>query len=125
MLDFGYNPGHFAFWSRAMKFAAYGCLLTAALLLTTSLESQNVSFGHPQEIDVQHHLSAEEIRDRLNIPHVQTDAKELADLCASVSTDMGSIKQGLLPKDLTERLRRMEKLSKRMRETLTRASTER
>ena len=53
------------------------------------------------------------------------DAKELAELCASVTTDMDTVKQGLLPKDATERLKRMEKLSKRMRDNLTRASTER
>jgi len=108
-----------------MRLAAYGCLLMAAFLLTMSLESQNVSLGHPQEINVQHHPSAEEVRDRLSVPQVQTDAKELADLCVSVNTDMGSVKQGLLPKDLIEKLRHMEKFSKRMRETLTRASNAR
>ena len=107
-----------------MKLAAHTFSL-AVLLLTTSLESQNVNMGHPEEVSVQHRLSPEEIRDRLTVPPVQADAKELADLCASVSTDIGSVKQGLLPKDLIERLRRLEKLSKRMRETLTKASTER
>jgi hypothetical protein len=38
---------------------------------------------------------------------------------------MDTVKQGLLPKDATERLQRMEKLSKRMRDNLARASTER
>jgi len=80
---------------------------------------------HPQEINVQHRLSPEEIRERLNVSQVKKDAKELYELCASVTTDMDSVQQGLLPKDATERLKRMEKLSKRMRDNLIRASTER
>jgi hypothetical protein len=49
--------------------------------------------------------------------------KELAGLCASVSDDMGHVKQGLLSKDALEKLKRMEKLSKRVREELTQTST--
>jgi len=78
----------------------------------------------PTEINAQHHRSSEEIRERLSASRVQQDVKELGELCAAVTTDMESLKQGLLPKDAGERLKRMEKLSKRMRDNLTRASTE-
>ena len=53
----------------------------------------------------------------------QKDAKELAELCASVPSDMDGVKQGLLSKDVLEKLKRVEKLSKRVREQLTRSST--
>jgi hypothetical protein len=43
-------------------------------------------------------------------------------LCASVPSDMDGVKQGLLSKDVVEKLKRVEKLSKRVREQLTRIS---
>ena len=101
------------------------CLILGTLLVGNPLTSQNVNLKRPPEINVAHRLSPEELRDRLSASQVQNDAKELAELCAAVTTDMDGVKQGLLAKDATERLKRMEKLSKRMRDALTRASTER
>jgi hypothetical protein len=60
---------------------------------------------------------------RVNNIQLQKDAKELSDLCASVPPDMDGIKRGLLPKDVIEKLKRVEKLSKRVREELARNST--
>jgi len=54
---------------------------------------------------------------------LRKDAKELAGLWASVSDDMDHVKQGVLSKDAFEKLRRMEKLAKRVREELTQTST--
>jgi hypothetical protein len=79
--------------------------------------------GHPQEVRVQHHALPEEIRDRLSNSQFQKDAKELAELCASVPADMDGVKQGLLGKEVLDRLKRIEKLSKRVREELTQGST--
>ena len=99
-------------------------LLLGALLVTIPLPSQTVNLNHPsQEIEVQHHATPEEIRDRLSGPQMQKDAKELADLCASIPADMDGVRRGLLDKDVLEKLKRVEKLSKHMREELTRAST--
>ncbi len=77
---------------------------------------------HPQEIDVQKHSSPEDVRTRAASLQLQKDAKELSELCASVSDDMDHVKQGLLSKDALEKLKRMEKLSKRVREQLTQTS---
>jgi hypothetical protein len=99
-------------------------LLVAGLLVASPVACQNVNMEHPAEVSVQHRPSPEEMRERLRVSEVQNDAKELAELCASVTTDMDSIKEGLLPKDAAERLKRMEKLSKRMRDSLTKASTQ-
>jgi len=98
-------------------------LLVGALLVAIPLPRQNVNMEHPHEIQVQHHLSPEEIRDRLSAPQLQKDAKDLAELCASIPVDMDSVKQGLLGKEVLEKLKRVEKLSKHVREELTRAST--
>jgi hypothetical protein len=78
---------------------------------------------HPEEIQVQKHPSPEDIRARASNAQLQKDAKELAGLCATVSEDMDHVKQGLMSKDLLEKLKQMEKLSKRVRGELTQTST--
>ena len=98
-------------------------LLLGLVLAALPLPSQNVNPMHPEEISVQRHLSPEEIRDRLSASQIQKDAKELSALCASVPADMDGIKQGILQKDVLEKLKRIEKLSKRVREELTPIST--
>ena len=63
------------------------------------------------------------MRTRVNNLQLQQDAKELAELCAALPKDMDGVKQGLLSKDVLERLKRVEKLSKRVREELMRTSS--
>lgn len=99
------------------------CLLVGTLLVAVPLPSQNYDLAHPAEVHVQHHPTAEEIRDRQSGPQLQKDAKDLAELCASIPADMDEVKKGLLAKDVLEKLKRVKKLSKRVREELTRAST--
>ena len=51
---------------------------------------------------------------------LQHAAQELADLSASVPADVNRANQGLLSKDIIDKLRRVEKLSKQLRSDLTR-----
>jgi len=74
---------------------------------------------HPEPIQVQKHTSPEDMRARAANLQLQKDAKELSELCASVPNDLAGVNQGLLSQDVVERLKRMEKLSKRVREQLT------
>ena len=90
------------------------------LLLALQTWGQNVNTMHPDEIRVQKHASPEDLRARLADAQLQKDSKELSDLCAAMPTDLDHLKQGLLPQDLQERLKRIEKLSKRIREQLAR-----
>jgi hypothetical protein len=99
------------------------CLLIGVLLLTVPLSGQNVNPMHPEEISGQKHPSPDDMRARIANVQVQKDAKELAELCASVPGDMDGVKQGLMSKDLLERLKGMETLSKHVRELLTQASS--
>jgi len=91
-----------------------------AVLLAFLANGQNVNPAHPQEIQAQKVPTAEEMRVRLGRDQVQKDAQELSELCAKFPGDIEQMKQGLLPKDTVEKLKRMEKLSKRLREELTR-----
>lgn len=74
---------------------------------------------HPEEIQAQKHLSPDDTRNRVASLQLQKDAKELAELCASVPDDMAKVRQGLLSKDVVENLKRVEKLSKGVREQST------
>ncbi len=64
-------------------------------------------------------LSEISVRPTVDMTQLQHDAKELADLSASVPADINRVNRGLLPKDVIEKLRRIEKLSKRLRTRLT------
>jgi hypothetical protein len=106
-----------------MRFS--GCLLLGGLLVAVPLAGQDVNLMRPQEIEVQKHPSAEDRLARASSLQLQKDAKELAGLCASVSDDMDHVRQGLLPKESLDKLKRLEKLSKRVREELTQTPTAR
>jgi hypothetical protein len=93
------------------------------LLLAVPLPGQGVNLNHPQDMGAQKHPSAEDRMARANSLQLQKDAKELAELCASVSGDLDHLRQGLLAKDSLDKLKRLEKLSKRVREELTQTST--
>ena len=49
---------------------------------------------------------------------VQREAEELVDTAQSLQVDIAALKQGLLPKDTIEKLKRIEKLSKHLRGTI-------
>lgn len=49
---------------------------------------------------------------------LQRDAKELAQLSATLPADIDQVNRGLLPKDTVEKLKHIEKLSKRLRNEL-------
>jgi hypothetical protein len=56
----------------------------------------------------------------LDMVSLHKDAQELADLAASICTDIERANRGLLSKDVVEKLKRVEKLSKHLRSGLTR-----
>lgn len=99
------------------------CLLIGILLMAVALPSQNINVKHPGEFQVQKQLSPDDMRARAANLQLQKDAKELAELCASVPSDMAGVKQGLVPQGAVEKLKHVEKLSKRVRELLTQATT--
>jgi hypothetical protein len=56
---------------------------------------------------------------RVNQADLQREARELADLAKTLPSDIDHVSQGLLPKDVIDKLKRMEKLSKHLRSELT------
>ena len=59
-------------------------------------------------------------RPAVDMARLQRDAQELADLSASIPADVNRANRGLLSKDVIDKLKRVEKLSKQLRGELTR-----
>ena len=95
------------------------CVALSWLLVVLPAPSQNVNVEHPSDVVVQKHPSPEDMRARIARIQLQKDSKELADLCASFPADLSRVQQGLLPKDIDRKLKRLEKLAKSVREELT------
>jgi hypothetical protein len=51
----------------------------------------------------------------VDLAKLKSDADELVILSQSIHSGIGDVEKGMLPKDLTEKLKQMEKLSKRLR----------
>ena len=74
---------------------------------------------HAQELAMQNEsVSVPPLRRSINPVALQTQANQLADLAASVPQDVQNANKGLLEKDLIQRLKRIEKLSKQLRSQL-------
>jgi hypothetical protein len=63
----------------------------------------------PDESKVPHHI---------DLVKLQEEADDLARTAQTIPTDVAGVRQGTLPKDIIEKLRRIEKLSKRLRSEL-------
>jgi hypothetical protein len=59
------------------------------------------------------------IHARKQSPDLQQEAGELAQLAQSIPAEVEQVNHGVLPKDLSNKLKRIEKLSKRLRNDLT------
>jgi len=102
-----------------MRSVSLFSVLIVLQFLQAVARPQTVNMEHPEEIRAQKVPSADAMLARRNNTQLQTDAKELADLSATLPEAMEEVKRGVLPKDLLDKLRRAEKLSKKVREELT------
>lgn len=65
----------------------------------------------PKPID----KSADTPSRRLDLIQLQRDADDLARTAQTIPTDVASVRKGMLPKDVIDKLKQIEKLSKRLR----------
>jgi hypothetical protein len=74
----------------------------------------------PLNTDADHPApTPENIRRHIDPVKLQRDADDLARIAQTIPTDTASIRQGMLPKDTLQKLKQIEKLSKRLRAELT------
>jgi hypothetical protein len=100
---------------RAVYFSAPLFLLLSAVPAL----AQSVNLARPPEITAQHNPTADEMRSRVGNAELEKDTRELAELCGSIRADLFEIDQGMVPKDLPDKLNRVAKLSKKVRQELT------
>jgi len=74
------------------------------------IESRNQAVGpeSPTEIDQQ----------RVRMAAVNHDAADLSSLTASLQSDLQQLQKGMLARDLEQKLRKIEKLSKKLRQEM-------
>jgi hypothetical protein len=115
--EWRYNPAI----SREVKMRAL--TLTLGLLLSGVLpavaQHSHSNYPTPPEPAERATQSAPAKVTRTRLPadpvQLQREAREMLDLSQSVVYDMDSVSHGLLPKDLNDKLKRIEKLSKHLR----------
>ncbi len=73
---------------------------------------------HRQPADQPEQVRPRTPRSSQDIVQIKRDADELAKLAGQVPPEVNQIERGLLSKDLSEQLKRIEKLSKRIRREL-------
>jgi hypothetical protein len=105
------------------------CLLVLASLLPCTLVIGGQA-GHPvppgireadklpNPADIPPQVTAK--RRSVDLAQVQRDAKELARLAKLIPAEVEQVKNGRLPKDLDDQLKRIEKLSKQLRREISR-----
>jgi len=55
---------------------------------------------------------------RIDLLRLQKEADDLARTAQTIPTDLANVRKGMLPKDVIEKLKQIEKLSKRLRTEL-------
>ena len=55
---------------------------------------------------------------RVDLAQLQKEADELAQAAQSIPSDVESVRKGMLPKDVIQKLKQIERLSKRLRNEL-------
>lgn len=97
--------------------------LPVALVVYVSLATPQSS-GHrfptpPAPLDSQNNEQPPIAPTRhIDLEHLQKEADDLARTAQTIPSDVVSVRKGLLPKDVIEKLKQIEKLSKRMRTEL-------
>jgi hypothetical protein len=59
------------------------------------------------------------VRKNVNLAEAQREADDLARTAQTIPSDVASVRKGMLPKDVIEKLKQIEKLSKHLRSELT------
>ncbi len=101
-------------------------ILAYVLLFVFLAESSSQSQMRPRAPGLQQANQAEQQADKslpppiahqasLDFSKLRADADELARIAQTIPTDMARVQQGLLPKDMSAKLKQIEKLSKRLR----------
>jgi hypothetical protein len=102
------------------KFAWLSLPLLLGLLATPAIPQNTHHFPTPPEpldssaTDKQPATSSRQI----DLAQLQKEADDLARTAQTIPSDVANVRKGILPKDVIEKLKQIEKLSKRLRTEL-------
>jgi hypothetical protein len=105
-----------------VKISTWLSLTLLLMLLVTPAISQTT--GHhfptpPEPLDPQTPTKQPSAPShRIDLDQLQRDADDLARTAQTIPSDVASVRKGVLPKDVIEKLKQIEKLSKRLRNEL-------
>jgi hypothetical protein len=97
-----------------------GSLFLAAVLLNNSGAQRHSNYPKPPAPAVRADQPASETKSlpRMDTVAMEREARELSALAASIPGDIEQVKKGLLPSDAIDKLKRIEKLSKELRQQI-------
>ena len=114
----------FAVWGRAMMKPVFLSILLLGCVVSTGAQMKDVYTPGipppPASMDPDHGKTAPEDP---RLPHIdpakmQRDADDLARTAQTIPIDVANVRRGTLPKDTIQKLKEIEKLSKRLRSEL-------
>jgi len=96
-------------------------VVAAVMLLCCYLLAQSRFPSPPPPMEPAPPPRPAKTRVQLNDPlELQREARELADLARTIPADIDNVNRGIISKDVGEKLKRIEKLSKQLRSEVTR-----
>ena len=107
-----------------MKKVSLFSIPVTLFLLTAFAVPQNVHPHYPtppESMDPQAAADQTQpsISRRVDLLQLQREADDLARTAQSIPTDLSSVRKGMLPKDVIQKLKQIEKISKHLRAELT------
>ena len=95
-------------------------VVVVCLLSATALPQRPTYPKAPQPMDTdsQSQPPPTSLPRRVDLRQLQKDADDLARTAQTIPSDVASVRKGMLPKDIIQKLKQIEKLSKHMRSQL-------
>ncbi|HYM77663.1 MAG TPA: hypothetical protein VE377_16945 [Candidatus Dormibacteraeota bacterium] len=104
------------------RFAVFSLPVILALLVAQAVpQAAERKFPTPPpslDQDAQPNESPAILPHRVDLAQLQKQADDLARTAQTIPSDVASVRKGILPKDVIEKLKQIEKLSKRLRTEL-------
>jgi hypothetical protein len=110
---------------RAMSKPAFLSIVLLACVLSSGAQMKDVYIpgvpAQPAPMDRDHGKPVPDepkLQHHIDLVKLQQEADDLARTAQTIPTDVAGVRQGTLPKDMIDKLKRIEKLSKRLRSEL-------
>ena len=98
---------------------AFACLASAEWLQAQRLRACPAGNHGTRKYDSAQRQESPQARvQNLDLAQLQREADELSCLAQSIPTDVDAVGKGMLPRDVLDKLKRIEKISKRLRGAL-------